>query len=523
MKDFLFLKQHTLDEWRVLTESSHKLQYERLLRQADSYHDVMLPDEHPSDSITYIGTGVLNLGLAYLLTENKAYLDTARRWIKVAISYPHWGKERMPDHDLDAAWLLFGLGAGYNWLKDHLADDERAALFTKLKLQGERLYAFGVETEGTWWSSAYWQNHNWICYGGLATVAYALQDDVPEATLWAERARDNFRQALSLMPEDGSDYEGPVYWRYGFMWFLIYADLLQQETGENLHQSGFLQHTFFYRLYLSGPNLVDTANFGDCHDRRSAHTAAVYVRLASLYNIGEAQWLYQHFFDTGEWEREGQEGLVKPGLFAESGLEFLWYDPTISQKNISTLPLTRTFPDLGLVATRSSWDADGVTMAFKCGAPGGLKAWQSGQSLDRQYDWNTISVGHNHPDENSFIIIKGDDYIAVDEGYSRAKLTANHSTLLIDERGQYDGGGYNAFRDLTEIWGGKLEDQFTFEALVYARGEAARAYPSDLALRQFSRELLFLEGDLIILRDTIRADEPHHYQWLLQTDAPAEQ
>ena len=51
------------------------------------------------------------------------------------------------------------------------------------------------------------------------------------------------------MPEDGSNYEGPVYWRYGVIWFLIYADLLQQETGEDLHDSEFsAEHVFLSTL-----------------------------------------------------------------------------------------------------------------------------------------------------------------------------------------------------------------------------------------------------------------------------------
>ena len=283
MREYLLLKRHSLADWRTLAETTHSTQYARLLRQADTHHDNLPPADHPSDSITYIGTAVLNLALAHLLSGEPQYLETARAWIQAAIAYPHWGKERMPDHDLDAAWLLFGLGLGYDWLKDRLPPAERHALREKLYLHGGRLYDYAVATEGRWWSSAYWQNHNWICYGGLAAAAYALCAEYSEAGSWAARARENFVQALSLMPEDGSNYEGPVYWRYGVIWFLIYADLLQQETGEDLHDSAFLRNSFFYRLYLSGPNLVDTANFGDCHDRRSAHTAAVYARLAGLY------------------------------------------------------------------------------------------------------------------------------------------------------------------------------------------------------------------------------------------------
>ncbi len=519
--DRLLLKRHSLPEWRRLAQTSHKPQFQRLLRQADSHHQQLPPAEHPSDSITYIGTAALNLGLAHLLSGDSAYLQTARRWIKVAIGYPHWGKERMPDHDLDAAWLLFGLSLAYDWLKDSLPPTEREALRDKLVWQGKELHQFALDTEGRWWSSAYWQNHNWICYGGLAFAAYALQDDLPEAEAWARRARDNFAKALAYMPEDGSNYEGPVYWRYGVIWFLIYADLLQQQTGEDLQESDFLRNTFFYRLYLSGGNLIDHANFGDCHDRRSAHTAALYARLAALYQLGEAQWLYQHFYRSCEWEREGKEGLVKPGLWAESGLEFLWYDPDVPEEPLDTLPLHRAFPDLGLLSARSSWQSDATMLAFKCGAPNGSKAWHSGQSLNRRRGWQTLNPGHDHPDANSFVLIKGDDYIAVDDGYAKSKLTANHSTLLVDGRGQYADGGYNAFRDLDASWGARLEASVALDGLVYARGEAARAYDKLLALRQFRRELLFLDGDAVVLRDTVACDAPRDLTWLLQTDAPA--
>ena len=519
--DRLLLQRRSVSEWRAVAQTTHAAQYQRLLRQARSHHKELPPAEHPSDSITYIGTAVMNMALAFLLSDDEAHFDTARRWIKAAIAYPSWGKERMPDHDLDAAWLLFGLGLGYDWLKDDLPQDERAALRDKLAWHARELRRYAVDTEGRWWSSAYWQNHNWICYGGLATAAYALMDEVDAAAGWAERARDNFAQALALMPEDGSNYEGPVYWRYGFIWFLIYADLLKQQTGEDLHDSQHLRNTFFYRLYLCAPNLVDTANFGDGHDRRSAHPAAVYARLASLYGIGEAQWLYHHFYCNGEWQREGEEGLVKPGLWAESGLEFLWYDPAAPESPINRLPLQRVFPDLGLLSMRSSWDADATLLAFKCGAPNGMKAWHSGHAINRAHDWQTLNPGHDHPDANSFILIKGSDYIAVDDGYAKSKLTAQHSALLIDGQGQFAEGAYNAFRGLDETWGARLEAHFDCGDLAYARGEAARAYDPQLDMQDVSREILFLSDHAVIFLDTLRSDTDHDYEWLLQTDSPA--
>lgn len=75
------------------------------------------------------------------------------------------------------------------------------------------------------------------CKTSLATAAYALYNEYRKAVSWAARAQDNFAQAISYMQDDGSDYEGPVCWRYGVICFLIYAHLLQQEMGENLHDS----------------------------------------------------------------------------------------------------------------------------------------------------------------------------------------------------------------------------------------------------------------------------------------------
>ena len=520
---YLFLKKHTIEQWRESTKTTHKARYERLLDQAASYADHLPPPEHPSDSITYIGMAVANMSFAYLLSGDKSYLDVARKWIKVGIGYPSWGKERMPDHDLDAAWLLFGLGLGYDWIKDDLPADERQALHDKLYLQCERIYDFAVESEGVWWSSGYWQNHNWICYAGLATAAYALSDEHPETKQWTDRALENFQIALPLMADDGSDYEGPVYWRYGFIWFLIYADLEQQQSGTDLHNSNFLAKAADFRLHLSAPNLINTANIGDTHDRRSAHSAAINHRLASLYRLGHIQQLTDHFHDTGEWLREGREGLVKPGVLPEAILEFLWYDPTLEHAELKEQPLTMTYPDMGFVAKRSSWDIDATYLAFKCGSPTGHKPWMYGQAYNRTNDgWQTISAGHAHPDENGFILIKGEDYLVVDEGYSRTKMSKHHSTILVDGQGQYDEGGYNAFRDLGPEWGGRLESSINLGETSYMRGEAARAYHSDLGLRQFTRQILFLDSNLIVIHDTLRANENRTFSWQLQMDETPE-
>ncbi|KAA3662032.1 MAG: DUF4962 domain-containing protein [Chloroflexi bacterium] len=523
MTNYLFLKAHSLKEWQELSQTSHSDQMSRLLKQAKSYDSYLPPPEHPRDSITYIGMAAANMALANLLTGDASYIEPLRKWIKVGIGYPHWGLARMPDHDLDAAWLLFGLSLAYNWVGDKLPEDERTALRDKLILQGRRLYDFALETEGKWWSSAYWQNHNWICYGGLATAAGALMNEHPEAKAWMDRAVENFKIVLPLFPEDGSDYEGVVYWRYGYPWLLISAHLIQEERGIDLHDSEFLRNSFHHRLHLSGPNLVDTANFGDCHDRRSSNSRMILYRLASLYRIGEAQWLANYFEESGEWEREGREGLVKPGLLPEAWLDFVWYDPSVEMKPLLEMEKTAVFPDMGLLTTRSSWNEDATYLAFKCGTPNGARGWHLGQAIDRKNGWDTIKASHEHPDENSFILIRGNDYLSVDPGYSKDKKTHNHSTMLVDGKGQYSEDGYNTFANLDPAWGGRLQEWFAANGLTYVCGEAAGSYHPDFQLSQFKRQMAMVGDDLLLICDDLQSGAAHNYEWMLQADYPSEQ
>ena len=522
MTEMLFLKAKTLEQWRHAAATTHAAQYERLLKQAKSYADVVLPAEHPDDSITYIGMGAANLAFANLLTDDPAYLETLRYWLKTGIGFKTWGKKRMPNHDLDAAWLLFGFSLALNWVGDRLPDDERAALIAKLRLQGELLYKFSITDIGTSWTRHYWQNHNWICNGGFLTAAYALAADDYDTSHWIEDAIVDFKRVVGLFPEDGSDYEGPVYWRYGFQFLLFPLHLLEQESGIDLHDSDFLRNAFNYRIAVAAANWVNTANFGDCHDRASSHSRMMLYRMASLYRIGQAQWLADHFDEIGEWEREGREGMVKPGLLPEAWVDFVWYDPTVEPKHLNTLPTTMVFPDLGLLTTRSSWDKNATYLAFKCGTPNGNRGWQLGQQFNRLYDWKTIKADHDHNDANSFILTRGDDYLTVDQGYSKAKWTRHHSTLLVDGKGQYLDGDKDPYKGLTEAWGGKLESWFVANGAVYMRGEAAGAYSAETSLTQFSRQMLMLGADTIVLCDDVRLDTPRKLEWLLQTDAAAQ-
>ena len=498
-----------------LRAGTHEEQRRRLFEQCDWYRTQAPPPEHPTASITYFGPAAANLALAYRLTEQPGYLDEAWRWISTCIGYPHWGKAKLPDHDLDAGWLLHGLSLAYHWLGNDLPPERAAMLRAKLELQGQRLYDFAVETRGQWWASSYWQNHHWICYTGLATAGWVLRR--PE---WTELATENLDTALDLLADDGSDAEGVVYWRYGVPWLAIYLDLLADaEKRDRWQESSFLRHTFGWRLHQCAPGFELNVDHGDCHDRRSGHSVALYYKLASAYRDGQAQWLADTVARDFFW-REAYASGVKPGVMPEAYLELLWYDPTVRPAPPDG-PLVRYFPDLGQLTARTSWTSpDATFVSFKAAPGGGHKAWEASHRLRREKGWETLNAGHHHPDAGTFVIVSHGAFLVVEDGYASRKRAEYHNLVLVDGQGWADEDRYHVYKDLPYERLPQLSDVDVLEARFEATAHTAMMYDPALRVLRCDRTVRFADGRLVVT-DVLEAEEARVWSWLLHADWPA--
>jgi heparinase II/III-like protein len=506
------------DDLRAALRGTHSAQWQRLYEECERYRGMTPPPEHPTASITYFGPYSANLALAYRLTGQRWYLEEAWRWMSTCVRYPHWGKANLPDHDLDAGWLLHGLSLAYTWLGADLEPERAKELRAKLELQGGRLYDYAVSTEGRWWSSSYWQNHNWICYTGLATAGYAL--DVPE---WTERARDNFAIVLELLARDGSDAEGVVYWRYGVPWLAIYLDLLERTEGTSWWDRGsFLRNTFGWRLHQCAPGFAENLDHGDCHDRRSGHSVALYYKLAAQYGIGEAQWLANMVSRKHFW-REAYESGVRPGVLPEAFYELLWYDPTVPPvEPAAATPTVAYFPDLGQVTARTGWGPAATLLSFKAAPGGGHGAWQTAQRIRSDSGWDTLNAGHHHPDAGSFVLVSHGAFLAVDDGYCNSKRAGNHNTVLVDGHGWDGEGRYNVYGGLPFGRQPRLRDVLAEQGFAHATAETARMYAADLGVRRCDRTLVVTPSGRVVVLDVLAATGAREWTVLVHADHPPE-
>jgi len=259
-----------------------------------------------------------------------------------------------------------------------------------------------------------------------------------------------------------------------------------------------------------------------------------------------ASWLIRYYVD------EGKRLRYVPDL--------IWYDQTVPPRSPVELklPLTRYFGRLtgdlppgapkaarhpvgaGIVVMRGSWTDPNATLAvFKC------RSWQ---------------FTHDHPDSDSFIIIKK-GYLAVDSGrYQNGDWkpqeaaydyrTIAHNTVIVHdpnerfgEAGEYANDGGQRVRDARRDWpddyavgnrkdvGGLVYLESSPGRYDYLLGDATRAFQSTLFANLGNRPKVSLaqrafvylrsaEGDrdfFVVFDRVTSTDQSFEKRWLLHT------
>ncbi|MEA1996344.1 MAG: heparinase II/III family protein, partial [Gemmatimonadota bacterium] len=196
--------------------------------------------------------------------------------------------------------------------------------------------------------------------------------------------------------------------------------------------------------------------------------------------------------------------------------------PFEAQGPDETWPLGRHFEGLGWVVMRSGWDPDATHSIFNCG---------------NQY------YGHQHADENSFVIFKKGT-LAIDSGRyewgsdhrgNYMARTIAHNTILVYNRDEvFKSGSTEYVNDGGQKWprsmppsyqdldgtGYDMGDITRFETnrwYSYACGDATRAYSAD-KMKLFTRQYIHIQPDAFVVFDRVIATSANYKKyWLLHT------
>jgi hypothetical protein len=438
-----------------------------------------------------VGNALPSLALAWLLTRDQRYLESARRWSLASCRYPTWGLGRIDGMDLATGHQLYGLGLVYDWCHADLDEATRRTIREMLVRRSTAMFE-AAATGKAWWRQSYLQNHLWVNVCGLAVSGMALADEVPDAPLWVGLAQEKFQLTMAALGSDGASHEGVGYWEYGVEYLLKYMSLARSQLGHDFYGSAWWRNTALYAQYLALPRQAWTRNLSvvdiaDCPRGHWYGPDYLLRGLAHEYRDGHAQWLAQQV----------QEARVAaPGA---PWLNLLWYDPRVKPQPPGDLPTLRHFDDMGIVAARSDWSGRESLLVFKCGPYLGHQAVSN-----FTYD---AGGGHVHPDANHLVLFGAGEWLLRDDGY-RAKWSGQHNTLLVDGQGQLgEGAQWFQAKQAIKAFPRILRCASTPE-LDQMSGDAGDAYPASLGLRRYQRHVLFLKPDVLLVCDDIVTDRP---------------
>ena len=512
----IFITQSRIAELRQQIATTHRAVWEETKRQADRAVKSGPPE--------YVGNGdgvgrwgfeqlwqrnvgnyLSTLAMVWVVTEDRKYLDSIREWALASCGYKTWGGLGWADGiDLAASHQLLGLGLVYDWCY-HALDDETKRVIRETLVRRTSRMVSTITTDDVWWhradikdrvwykwQNAYLQNHLWVNMCGVAVAGFALYGEEEASEAWIGLALDKFSHTMKVLGDDGASHEGVQYWDYGVENLLKFMYLSRDLLEIDMFGNEWFLNTAKYRMHLSLPvngwtrygNVID---IGDC-SRGSWYSDYNLRALAHEYSDAHAQWF------AGKIDKAKDDS---PRL---RWLNLIWYDPAVPEKAPDDLPTFHHFTDTGIISARSGWTGDESLLVYKCGPYIGHKAL-------RELPYDPSSAHHVHPDANHFVLFGEGEFLIRDDGY-HVKWTDQHNTLLVDGKGQLGEGG---------LWfdGSVLHDQADQPRIVKAVstpgldhicGDASAAYPGKLGVERFTRHILFVKPDILIVADDIGVD-----------------
>jgi len=454
-----------------------------------------------------VGNAIPELAMAYCMTGNPKYLNSAKEFMLVSASYPTWGAQKLDNTDLATGHQLFGIALGYDWLYSELDATSRDSIHKCLILRGERMFDL-LLNDKVWWYNNYLQNHQFVNMTGMVAAGLALYGGPDDVDGWILLPLETFRKSISFLPPDGANHEGIPYWEYAVEYLLKFMDLSKDLLGEDFFTgNSFFSETSNFRLYGMIPkdywSVSDSRLMSLGDSPRFDWYGPEYLlrKLASEYNDGYAQWL------AGELDRSG---YCSPSAFF---LNLIWLNPEVKAQPPTELPLSKHFDDLDIVYMRSDWDGKESLSLFKCGP-------YIGHSATSAFNYDP-GGGHVHPDVNAFQIFSHGDWLISDEGYA-FKRTIYQNTLVINGTGQIGEGEmwFNPADYIGALYQPRIVYAKTSGEYDYFIGDASPAYPNTSKLKYYYRHLLYLKPDCWVVADEVAAESKSQFEFYFHSDFP---
>ena len=496
----LFMRPENLGQLRELAQGKMKREYDQLVRECERIMArppaTAEPPKYPKDIVrggdpwrkiwwgnrTYTIRALnsaATLAFTRLLGGPEKYGLKAKRILLECAKWDPKGSTGYRYNDEAGMPYNYYFSRTYTFVNDLLSEDEKNLCRKVMKVRGDEMYQHLCP------------RHLWRPYGShanrawhfLGEVGIAFLGEVEGAEDWVWFATNVFFNAYPVWSDDdGGWHEGVSYWSSYIGRFTWWADVMREAMGINTYDKPYFSKLGYYAMYLMPPGKV-SGGFGDgANRRRASQLVPLMSQLAAQAGNGHWQWYVEQM--GGPSATSGYIGFIRGAL------------AKVEAEAPDDLPVSRLFKGTGqayLNTTLTSADKD-VQVIFKSSPMG--------------------TQSHGNAGNNSFVLwaygqrllIRTGRYYNYGGPHHRDWMWSTRSVNNITVNGK--GQGKRTAKAQGEIVAFKTTPEMDIVI-----GEAGRAY--EPPLERFTRAIIFVKPDIVIVYDRLKASEPSIYEYWL--------
>ena len=424
------------------------------------------------------------LGFAHLLGGPETYAAKGREILMACAQWDPVGSTGFRYNDEAGMPYAYFFSRAYTFLHDQLSEVERAQCRKVMAVRGHEMYRHLCPRQ--FWTP--YESHANRGWHKLGEAGIAFLGEIPEAEEWVWFAvNKQFCTYPVWNDDDGGWHEGLSYWQSYLGRFSMWADVIRVAAGINVYQLPYFAKIGYYPMYLTPPG-TPGSGFGDLNPERPADRSRE-IMYSFAGQAGNSYW---------EWYAEQLGKALKIndyiGYLRNSRAE-------VKAKPPVDLPASRVWRGVGQAALNTDLTSasNNVSVLFKS-SPYGTQS-------------------HGYDAQNAFILYAYGDRLLVSTGRRDQYGSAHHRDWMWETKSvnsiTVNGNGQGKHKPSAT---GKIVAFRTSPELDYVAGEAADAYQG--ALRRFTRHILFVKPDLIVIDDQLEAPSPSTYEWHLHAPVP---
>jgi hypothetical protein len=504
----LFVRPEDVPRLRELAQGAMKDRYRQLVAQCERLladpPPTAEPRKYPPDMVqgseewktlwwgnrTYTLTaldGAATLAFTRLLGGKEEYGQLAKRILLDCAKWDPKGATGYRYNDEAGMPYAYYFSRTYTFVNDLLSEEERETCRRVMKIRGEEMYEH-LYPRHLWRPYSSHSNRAWHFLG---EIGVAFLGEIEGADDWVWFAMNVFYNVYPVWSDDdGGWHEGVSYWSSYVDRFTWWADVMRAAMGVSAYQKPYFAKVGYYPMYLLPPGKTD-GGFGDGANRyRARQLVPLVSQLAAQAGNPHWQWYVEQMGGPGE--TSGYVGFIRGML------------PKVEPQPPEGLPPSKHFRGTGqayLNTTLTAADQD-VQVIFKSSAMG--------------------TQSHGNEGHNSFVLWAYGQPLLVRTGHYYLYGGPHHrdwvwstrslSNITVDGQGQVK---------CSSTAKGRIVAFKTTPSIDVVVGEAAEAYRAGgvaggrRLLDRYTRAIIFVKPELVIVFDRLAAPEPASFEYWL--------